>query len=170
MNRTSPHQPEWVFRPSPGHSLAPANGDYRNRFQASFKGQQMLKLLGVGADEVEPGAVRLSVPYREELTQQHGMLHGGLVGMLLDTACGFAALTLFPPGTAVLVVEYKVNFLRPAVGAKLVARGQVIKPGKTLTVCVGEAHSITQDGSSNLVATSQSTMMLMPAGPDIAEG
>lgn len=170
MNEGSQGRPAWIYSPPDGQPLVPANPGYADRFRLSFKGQRLMELLGVSADAAEPGAVELSVPYRENLTQQHGLLHGGLVATLLDSSCGFAALTLFPADTAVLTVEYKVNFLRPATGARLVTRGQVIKPGKTLTVSVGEAHTIAGDGTAKLVATAQATVMLLPAGQGFGEG
>ncbi len=92
------------------------------------------------------------------LTQQHGFVHAGIVTLIVDTACGYAALTLMPAAAAVLTVEFKVNFLSPATGEKLVARGWVIKPGKTLMVCQGEVHSWNGE-EDELVATILATMI-----------
>ena len=82
--------------------------------------------------------------------------------MIVDTACGYAALTRMPASAAVLTVEYKVNFLSPAEGEKLIARGRVLKPGRTLMVCLGEVHS-EKDGKEKLVATMLATMIAREA-------
>ena len=141
----------------------PRNPAFEQRLRDSFAGQRMMALLGVELVRVAPGVCELAVDSREDLTQQHGLLHGGLVGMLLDTACSGAALTLLPAGSAVLATEYKVNFLAPAVGRRLVARGTVLRPGKLLTVASGEAHMLDGAGGSTLVAACQSTMVRLDA-------
>ena len=126
-----------------------------------------MKTLGAELTRVAPGVVDITLPFREDLTQQHGYLHAGVVTTVLDSACGYAALSLMASGTAVLAVELKVNFVAPAVGDKIVARGRVVKSGRTITVCSGEAHA-TSEGSDKLVASMLSTVMAV-ANRDIVD-
>lgn len=128
------------------------------RVQESFSRQPALATIGATLTRVKPGEVTIELPIRPDLTQQHGFVHAGIVTMVVDTACGYAALTLMPAASAVLTVEFKVNFLSPATGDKLVARGWVIKPGKTLTVCLGEVHAW-NGWEDKLVATILATMI-----------
>jgi len=113
--------------------------------------------IGARLAGVAPGNVEIELDFREDLTQHHGYLHAGVVTTILDSACGFAAFTLMPPESGVLTVEYKVNFVAPARGAKFLASGRVVRPGRTLTVCNGEVSAI--DGEeTRLVALMQATM------------
>ena len=128
------------------------------RIRESFSRQMMLATIGASLTCVEQGVVTIELPFRSDLTQQHGFFHAGVVTMIVDTACGYAALTQMPPTAAVLTVEYKVNFLSPALGEKLVARGRVLKPGRTLMPCFGEVH-VNNAGQEKLVATMLATMI-----------
>ena len=128
------------------------------RVKDSFARQIVMATIGATITRVKQGEVTIELPFRSDLTQQHGFLHAGIVTMIVDTACGYAALTLMPASAAVLSVEFKVNFLSPADGEKLIARGRVIKPGRTLTVCSGEVHA-KKDGKEKLVATMLATMI-----------
>src|SRR5262249_27704428 len=103
----------------------------------------------------------IELNYREDLTQQHGYLHAGVITTIVDSACGFAAYTLMPADSGVLTVEYKVNFTAPARGARFLASGRVVKPGRTLTVCAGEVLAIDGD-EQKLIAMIQATMMRLP--------
>ncbi len=134
------------------------NTDYKKRIKDSFARQTVMANIGASLTFVEPGEVGIELPFRSDLTQQHGFFHAGVVTMIVDTACGYAALTCMPASAAVLTVEYKVNFLSPASGEKLIARGRVLKPGRSLTVCFGEVHA-RQEGKEKLVATMLATMM-----------
>jgi uncharacterized protein (TIGR00369 family) len=125
---------------------------FRSAVREAFAGQKAMALIGASLTAVEPGFVEIRLPFRDELTQQHGALHGGVVGMIVDAACAFAAATLFPPGATGSSVEYKVNFLAPARGETVIARGWVVRPGRTVTVAIGEAYSVS-DGREQLVAT-----------------
>jgi uncharacterized protein (TIGR00369 family) len=107
---------------------------------------------------VAPGEVVIAVPFREDLTQQHGYLHAAIITAIADSACGYAAYTLMPAGAAVLTVEYKVNFLAPAAGRRFVAHGRVTKAGRTLTVTVGDVLAETE-AAPRPVATMLATMM-----------
>ncbi|HLY32840.1 MAG TPA: PaaI family thioesterase [Ktedonobacterales bacterium] len=99
--------------------MTPPDPDYAVRVRASFGRQQAMALLGAKMTEVEPGAVEIVLPFREELTQQHGFVHAGIITAIVDSACGYAALSLMPPGVGVLTIEFKVNMLNPAAGERL---------------------------------------------------
>lgn len=115
------------------------NPDYDSIVRDSFDRQPFMKTVGAWISALAPGVCEISVKQSEGLTQQHGFFHGGLVAALADSAAGYAAFTLFPEDSTVLTTDYNVKFLRPAQGALLVARAEVIKPGKTLYVCKGDA-------------------------------
>lgn len=128
------------------------------RVKESFARQTVMATIGASITVVEPGEVTIELPFRSDLAQQHGFIHAGVVTMIVDTACGYAALTRMPASAAVLTAEYKINFLSPAEGEKLIARGRVLKPGRALTVCYGDVHAV-KDGQEKLVATMLATMM-----------
>jgi uncharacterized protein (TIGR00369 family) len=135
--------------------------DYVGRVRTSFSQQQAMTLLGAEMIEVLPGMTEIVLPFREELTQQHGFVHAGIITAVVDSACGYAALSLMPPGVGVLTVEFKVNLLNPAVGRRFLARGQVVTPGRTIMVCTGEAVAERSDGTQQTVALMQATMMVV---------
>lgn len=128
------------------------------RVRASFARQIVMTTLGATLAEVAVGAVTITLPFRSDLTQQHGFLHAGIITTIVDSACGYAALTVMPLTAAVLTVEYKVNFLAPAAGTSFVAHGRVLKPGRTLVVCQGEVYAQTT-GPEKLIATMLATMI-----------
>jgi uncharacterized protein (TIGR00369 family) len=132
--------------------------DIEQRVEKSYARQTAMKSIGAELTEIREGSATIELPFRPDLTQQHGFIHAGIVTMIVDTACGYAAFSLMPPTAAVLTVEYKVNFISPAIGEKLIARGRVLKPGRTLMVCHGEVHALT-DGKEKLVATMLATMI-----------
>lgn len=132
--------------------------DFERRVRDSFARQRAMTTLGATLAHVAPGEVDILLPFREELTQQHGFLHAGITTAIVDTACGYAALSLMPPGAAVLSVEYKVNLLAPGQGERFLARGRVLKPGRTITVCSGEVIA-TRGREERLVAVMSATMM-----------
>ena len=142
----------------------PADPRFEQRCRESFSRQKAMDLIGASLTVVEPGYVEVKLPQREDLTQQKGYVHGGILGMIADTACGYAAFSLMPAGGSLVTVEYKMNILRPARGT-LVARGQVVRAGRTLTVARGEVYS--EDGKH--VATMQQTLMGLPDTPDRPE-
>lgn len=138
------------------------------RVRASFARQAAMQLIGAELGAVEPGAVTIELPVRDDLTQQHRYVHGGIVGMIADSAGGYAAFTLMPPDASVLTVEYKINMLAPAAGLRLVARGTVIKPGRTLSIARADVFAVTAAGEK-LVATLQQTLMVMHGMTDDAQ-
>lgn len=131
------------------------------RVRTSFGRQQAMALLGAQMTEVQPGMTEIVLPFREELTQQHGFVHGGIITTIVNSACGYAALSLMPPDVGVLTIEFKVNLLSPAAGERFVARGQVVKPGRTIMVCTGEVVAERTDGARQTVALMQATMMVV---------
>lgn len=128
------------------------------RVRASFERQAFMATLGARLGAIEPGQVIIELPFRDDLTQQHGFLHAGALAALADSACGYAALSLMPPDAAVLSVEFKINLMKPAKGTHFRAVGKVIRAGHTLTVCSAEVH-VEQAGKSSVVAIMQATMM-----------
>jgi uncharacterized protein (TIGR00369 family) len=132
--------------------------DFERRVRESFGRQQVMRLIGAGLSRVEPGAVDIVLPYRQDLTQQDGYLHAGILTTVADSACGYAAYTLMPAGAQVLSVEFKVNLLRPAAGEEFVAQARVVKAGKTLTVTSCDVYGRVAD-EAKLVATMLGTMI-----------
>jgi uncharacterized protein (TIGR00369 family) len=139
---------------------AAVDDGFEPRVRASFARQRVMETIGAVLARVDPGAVEIALPYRADLTQQHGFIHAGIVATILDSACGYAAFSLMPADVAVLTVEYKINLLRPAKGDRLVARARVVRPGKTLTVCAGDV--VAQAGAESVVATMLATVMAVP--------
>jgi len=136
------------------------NPAFAARVRDSFARQAAMRLIGATMSEVAPGRVTIVLPVRDELTQQHKFVHGGVVGMIADSAGGYAAFTLMPADASVLTVEYKINMLAPATGETLVARGEVLKPGRTISVVRADVFGVTA-GKEKLVATMQQTLMVM---------
>lgn len=134
------------------------NPGFEADVRATFARQSFMKMIGAEIARLAPGAVQIDLPCGEHLLQHHGYLHGAVIAAIVDTACGCSALTLMPPNSSVLTVEYKINFLAPAAGDRIVARGKVLKAGRRLTVCTGEALSM-QDGNEKLVAALTATMV-----------
>ena len=136
----------------------PRNPDFATRVRESFDRQAVMSELGADLARVDPGLVEIAFPFRDKLTQQHGFLHAGIVAAVLDSACGYAAFSLMPADAAVLSVEFKINLLAPAQGKRFVARGEVIRPGRTITVCQGVVTALDGDREVD-VAAMQATMM-----------
>ena len=126
-------------------SFEPRDPDWQTRVRLSAARQAFMIALGVELGDMAPGAIDLVLPYREDLTQQHGFFHAGATTTIADSAAGYAALSLFPPGTGVLTTEFKMNLLNPGRGERLVACGRVIKPGRTLTVCKSDVYGLTAE-------------------------
>jgi uncharacterized protein (TIGR00369 family) len=118
------------------------NPNYAAMVAASFAKQGLMQALGIELVEVTPGACVLAAAVDPRLTQQQGFFHGALIGAMLDSAGGYAGYSLMPPGSEVLTTEYKVNFIAAAAGERLIARGRVIKPGRTITVTMAEAFCL----------------------------
>ena len=146
--------------------MQPADLQFAERVHASFARQAFMATLGATLTRVEPGIVEIRLPFRPDLTQQHGFIHAAAVAAIADSACGYAAFTLMPAGTGVLSIEYKINLLAPAEGEALVARARVIRPGRTITVCWADVAA-SAAGAERAVATMVATMMTIRDRPDV---
>ena len=141
-----------------------SNNNFEADCRRSFSQQSIMKLLGATMRSVEPGRCVIDLPFRKELVQQDNFFHGGVTATIADSAGGYASLTLMPPGSRILTVEFKINFLRAADGDRLTADGRVIKAGNTLTVTQIEVN--TRRKSQNILcAIMQQTAMRVP-GPN----
>ena len=143
--------------------MNPLNPSVARDVADSFGRQPIMKLIGARLSLVEPGVVEITLPYRADLLQQNGYLHAGIITTIADSACGYAAYTLMAAGSNVLSVEFKLNLLRPAQGETFVARAQVIKAGKTLTVVRADVFAMNESEERRLVATMQGTMICIAA-------
>lgn len=139
-------------------SPAPADPRFEQRVRNSYSRQSAMRLIGATLERVALGEVEIVLPSSPELLQQHGYVHGGMIGAVLDTACGFASLSTMPPGVGVLTVEYKINFLAPANGERFRMIGRVRKAGRTLTFAEADAYAL-REGGERLIATMTATMM-----------
>jgi uncharacterized protein (TIGR00369 family) len=136
----------------------PKDPDYAGRVRASFARQGAMKTIGATLVAVEPGRVVIELPWAQELTQQHGFLHAGMVAAAMDTACGYAGFSLMPADAAVLTIEYKINLLAPAKGQRFRMEADVVKPGRTISVVEGIAYAI-DEGREKVIATMNATLM-----------
>lgn len=147
----------------------PCDPDYEARTRASFARQGAMALIGARLTRVEPGLVEITLPYREDLTQQHGFFHAGITSTIADSAGGYAAFTLFPTDASVLTTEYKINLLAPAAGEALRAVGRVVKAGRTLTICDVEVLAM-KDGAESLCAKMLQSLIALHGRPDDRAG
>ena len=137
--------------------------DFAARVRDSFAKQRVMSTIGARVTHVAPGEVDVELPTREDLAQQNGFVHAGIIATIADSACGYAAYTLMPAAADVLSIEFKLNLLAPAVGATIVARARVLRAGRTITVCRADVHAV-NDGAEKLVATMVGTMMTVARG------
>jgi uncharacterized protein (TIGR00369 family) len=144
--------------------FTPQNPDFASVVAASFAKQGLMQALSIELAEVGPGRCVLTAGRDPGLLQQHGYFHGALIGAMLDCAGGYAAYSLMPPGSEVLTTEYKVNFLTAAEGERLIVRGEVVKPGRTLTVARAEAFCV-QSPMEQLCAVMLQSLIRVPARP-----
>jgi len=138
------------------------NPDYEAVVRDSFARQGLMKTLGAELAEIGPGRVAIVADYHDRLGQQHGFFHGGVIGAIGDSAGGYAAFSLMPPESNVLTVEYKMNIVAPGRGERLIARGHVVRPGRTLTVSRADVFAV-EDGAETLCATMLQTVMCLAA-------
>ena len=138
--------------------------DVEARIRRSFARQGYMTAIGAELVHVAAGEVDIALPFSERLTQQDGYIHAGVVAGVTDSACGYAALTTMEANAEVLTVEFKINLLAPAAGEQLVARGRVLRTGRTLTVCRGDAVTMS-DGEQKHVATLTATLMAIVRRP-----
>ena len=138
----------------------PNDPGFATRVHASFLNQPAMALIGATMPVIEAGYTEIHLPFKPEITQQHGFIHGGVVGMIADSAAGYAANTLTSADTGVLTVEYKLNLLAPADGQLLIAEGSVVRYGRTLIVTKAEVFAV-KDGKKTLCALMQQTIMAL---------
>ena len=136
----------------------PTDPDYEARVRNSFARQRVMETIGARLTRVAPGEVDVELPFGEELTQQNGFIHAGILATVLDSACGYAAFTLMPADAGVLSIEFKVNLLAPAKGERFVARGRVVRAGRTITVTQADAFAV-RDGTERHCSTMTATIM-----------
>jgi uncharacterized protein (TIGR00369 family) len=146
--------------------MAPPIPGFAARVRDSFSRQGLMTLFGAELTRIDPGVCEIRLAARPELTQQHGFIHAGVTAAIVDSACGYAAFSLMPEDATVLTVEYKINLLAPADGPVLVARGTVVRDGKTLKVARGEVFC-GPTGSEKLCAETLSTIMTLHGRADM---
>lgn len=147
-------------------ALQPGDPDWETKVRESFSRQGIMTTLGAELTQVEPGLVEIAVDFRDGLSQQHGFFHAGVTSTLMDSAGGYAAFSLFPADSSILTVEFKINLLAPAEGERLLARGRVYKPGRTLTLCDVEGFVIGPKGQ-RICAKMQQTLMRIDGRADL---
>lgn len=136
------------------------------RIRDSFAKQGFMATIGAVLQRVAPGDIEIALLPFPGIMQQHGFVHGGVVGALADSAAGYAALSIMPAGTGVLTAEYKINLLAPGVGERIVARGSVVKKGRTLTLSCANVFAL-MDGQEKLIAHLTATMMTITGRDDV---
>lgn len=152
-----------------GEEFKPRDPDWDAKVRASFARQTVMTTIGARIAAVRPGVCEIELPYRADLCQQHGFLHAGITTTIADSAAGYAAFSLMPPGSSVLTVEFKVNLMAPAAGDVFFGRGRVIKPGRTLIVAEAEVVARGKDGDK-AVARMLATMMCLADKADAPAG
>ena len=145
--------------------VEPRDPEFETRVRESFARQALMRTIGAELARVEPGRVEIALPYRPDLTQQHGYLHAGITSAIADSAGGYAGYSLFPAESSVLTVEFKINLLAPAAGERFVALGEVVKPGRTLTIFRLEVSAIKGERRT-LIALGQQTLICLEGQPD----
>ncbi len=143
--------------------------NFAARIRDSFERQPFMETVGATLSRVEPGRVEIEAPFADHITQQHGFVHGGVVGAIADSAAGYAAYTLMAAEDSVLTVEYKLNLLAPAKGERIVAKAEVMRPGRTLTIVRSDVLAI-DGGEETLCATAVVTLIRMAGQSDQAVG
>lgn len=138
------------------------NPQFEKLVRESFARQGIMATLGARLTHVAPGEVDIEVPHAPGVTQQHGYFHAGAQATAVDSACGYAALTLMPEGSEVLSVEFKTNFMAPAAGERIRAEGRIVRSGRTITVCQGDVYAV-RDGVDTHCATMIATMIRVDA-------
>lgn len=146
----------------------PKDPEFEARVKASFGRQGLMETLGATLGDIAPGAVEIMLTPGNAVSQQHGFVHAGAVAAIADSAAGYAALSLMPPGTGVLTTEFKINLVAPATGDAIIARGRVVKGGRTLTLAMAQVFSRTAEGEK-LVALLTSTLMTIEGREGVSD-
>ncbi len=138
--------------------FAATDPDFAERVRKSFDAQGIMDHIGATLTLIEPGVCEIELPYSDAVSQQHGFFHGGVIGTIADSAGGYAAFGLMDAEDGILTVEYKLNLMALADGDLLVARGQVVRAGRTLTVVRAEV-GVVKNGVEVVCAAMQQTLM-----------
>lgn len=146
--------------------LTSVDGDFKERIVRSFAHQGAMTLLGAELTRIEQGTVEIELPFKPELTQQHGFLHAGVIAAALDAACTYAAYTMIEPDVSILTIEFKVNLMSPGKGDRFLFRGEITKPGSNIIVADGRAYAI-DGGPAKLIASMTGTKMAIRGREDI---
>lgn len=147
------------------NAFSPPDPHYERRVRGSFARQRVMAWIGAQLTRLGPGACEITLPHKPELTQQHGYIHGGIIGTIGDSAAGYAAYTLMPHDASVLTVEYKMNILAPGDGEALIARGEVIRAGRSLVVARADVYAV-KAGREKHCASLLQTLMTMHGKAD----
>lgn len=145
------------------NAFSPLDPNYATRVREAFQRQRVMTWIGATLTDLAPGHCEITLPHKPELTQQHGYIHGGIIGTIGDTAAGFAAYTLMPHDAGVLTVEYKMNIMAPGDGEMMVARGEVIRAGRSLVVARADVFAV-KAGRQTHCASLLQTLMTMHGG------
>ncbi|MBU0750681.1 MAG: PaaI family thioesterase [Gammaproteobacteria bacterium] len=145
---------------APQHRFEPRDPHWADKVRSSFARQGAMGLIGAELVDVQPGWCQISMPYRADLSQQHGYFHAGIISTAVDSAAGYAGFSLMVPNASVLSVEFKINLLAPGDGELMIATGEVIKSGRTLVITRGDAY-VVKHGKTTHCATMQQTLMTM---------
>jgi uncharacterized protein (TIGR00369 family) len=145
----------------------PSNPHFETMLRDSFAKQGVMAHIGAQMAAVSPGHCEIKLPYSEDVSQQHGFFHGGIVGTIADSAGGYAAFSLMGEGEGILTVEFKLNLMAPADGDMLIARGEVVRPGRTLSVCRADVV-VVKDGAETPCAVMQQTLMRIVGRSDVS--
>ena len=152
--------------PTPAPRFEPQDPQFATRCRESFGRQAAMRTIGARLLVIGPGRTEVELPHREDLTQQKGYLHGGIVGMIADSACGYAAYSLMPAECSLVTVEYKINMLAPGRGERYLAYGEVLRPGRTLSVTRAEVYAENGARERVHVASMQQTLMMLAGRSD----
>ncbi|HMK68287.1 MAG TPA: PaaI family thioesterase [Stellaceae bacterium] len=146
-------------------SFKPKDPNFEARVRDSFSRQPLMSLIGARLSRIEPGRAEIELPFRSDLTQQHGFLHAGITSAIADSAGGYAGFSLFPAGSSILTVEFKINLVAPAAGERFLAVGKVLRPGRTLTVTSLEVFALV-GAERTTIAVGQQTLICLEDRPD----
>ncbi|EZH74256.1 phenylacetic acid degradation protein PaaI [Aquimarina atlantica] len=143
----------------------PKSDTYKKKVKESFERQEFMKLINAQLIDVRPGYCEIHVPYHSSLTQQHGFFHAGIISTIADNAAGYAGFSLMEENSSVLTVEFKINLMAPGDGELLIGKSNVLKNGRTLTICTSEVF-ISKNGVEKLCAAAQLTLIELKNSSD----
>jgi uncharacterized protein (TIGR00369 family) len=147
-------------------TFEPLDPQFEAKVRDSFARQIIMATIGASLTRVEPGIVDITLPFRQDLTQQHSFMHAGILATVADSSCGYAAFSLMPADAAVLSIEFKINLLAPAEGESFIARGRVLRAGRTIMTCAADVFAL-RDAREKLVSTMLGTMMVVRDRPGL---